>query len=132
MTSVLIVVWCMAACMWTFNILMFCLRSRRWFVYPILCCYGCPEIGTNSVDCAQLSSSYLKTEAESSLRNIVFLNRNRTMDNIRKLDMDTEGDLPGGLIDRRVKLTIRLNLVPRSRMVELHLHSPHMSSWHIA
>jgi hypothetical protein len=31
-----------------------------------------PEIRTNSIDWAQLSRCYLKTEAESNLRNIVF------------------------------------------------------------
>jgi hypothetical protein len=30
-----------------------------------------PEIGTNSIDWAQLSRFYLKTETESSLRNVV-------------------------------------------------------------
>jgi hypothetical protein len=51
-----------------------------------------PEIGTSSVDWAQLSGFYLKTEAESSLRNLVFwninrtvfLDKNRTMDNVQK------------------------------------------------
>jgi hypothetical protein len=38
----------------------------------------CPEIGTSSVDWAQL-----KTDTESSLRNIV-LNKNRTVDNVQK------------------------------------------------
>jgi hypothetical protein len=42
--------------------------------------------------------------------------------------MDTEGEFPGGLSGRGVKLTAHLHLVPRSRMVELHLHSS-MSSW---
>jgi hypothetical protein len=30
-----------------------------------------PEIGTSSIDWAQLSRFYLKTETESSLRNVV-------------------------------------------------------------
>jgi hypothetical protein len=34
-----------------------------------------PEIGTSSIDCAQLSEFYLKTETESSLRNIVLENK---------------------------------------------------------
>jgi hypothetical protein len=32
----------------------------------------CPEIGTSFIDWAQLSRFYLKTERESSLRNVVF------------------------------------------------------------
>jgi hypothetical protein len=40
-----------------------------------------PEIGTSSIDWAQLSRFYLKTETESSLRNVVFLHKGRTMDN---------------------------------------------------
>jgi hypothetical protein len=37
-----------------------------------------PEIGTSSIDWAQLSRFYLKTETEFSLRNVVFWKRNRT------------------------------------------------------
>jgi hypothetical protein len=37
-----------------------------------------PEIGTSPIDGAQLSRSHLKMEAESSLRNGVFWNINRT------------------------------------------------------
>jgi hypothetical protein len=43
-----------------------------------------PEIGTSSIERAQLSRFHLKTETESSLRNVVFLNKNRTMDNVQK------------------------------------------------
>jgi hypothetical protein len=51
-----------------------------------------PEIGTSSIDWAQLSGFYLKTEAESSIRNVVFCNMNimvfldkdRTTDNVQK------------------------------------------------
>jgi hypothetical protein len=51
----------------------------------ILCWCWCPEIGTSSMDWAQLRGFfYLKTETDSSLRNIVFLNKNRMMDNILK------------------------------------------------
>jgi hypothetical protein len=42
------------------------------FVYPIMCWCWCPETGTGSIDWAQLSKFHLKTEIESSLRNIVF------------------------------------------------------------
>jgi hypothetical protein len=38
-----------------------------------------PEIGTCSIDWAQLSRFYLKTETESSLRNVVFSKINRVM-----------------------------------------------------
>jgi hypothetical protein len=43
-----------------------------------------PEVGTSSIDWVQQSRFYLKTETETSLRNVVFLNKNRTMDNVRK------------------------------------------------
>jgi hypothetical protein len=46
-----------------------------WFVYPISCWCRCLEVGTiatNSIDSAQLSRFHLKTETESSLRNVVF------------------------------------------------------------
>jgi hypothetical protein len=42
-----------------------------WFVYPTMCCCWWPEIGTSSVDWAQLSRFHLKTETESSFRNVV-------------------------------------------------------------
>jgi hypothetical protein len=43
-----------------------------------------PEIRASSDDWAQLSRFYLKTETESRLRNVVFLNESRTMDNVQK------------------------------------------------
>jgi hypothetical protein len=36
------------------------------------CWHRYPEIGTSSIDWAQLSTFYVKTERESSLRNVVF------------------------------------------------------------
>jgi hypothetical protein len=65
------------------------------------CWYRCPEIGTKSIDWAQLSSFYLKTETESSLRNVVFCNTNRTvfldkdrtMDNFQKHNICTVSQL---------------------------------------
>jgi hypothetical protein len=51
-------------------------------------CTG-PEIGTSSIDWAQLSRFYLQTETEFSLRNIVFLDKDRTMDNVQKYNMCT-------------------------------------------
>jgi hypothetical protein len=112
-------------CVEIFNILMFCLSSRRWFVLclgfihhlgagtrvtPDGCFiprqtgrltvgrnitlrlrYTCPEIGTSSIDWAQLSRFHLKTEWESSLRNVVLkykqegvLDKNKAMDNVQK------------------------------------------------
>jgi hypothetical protein len=43
-----------------------------------------PEIGTSSVDWAQLNRFYMKTETESSLRNVVFSIINKTMANVQK------------------------------------------------
>jgi hypothetical protein len=54
-------------------------------LYRIWCWCRCPEIATSSIDWTQLSRFfYLNTETESSLRNVVFLNENRTMDNVQK------------------------------------------------
>jgi hypothetical protein len=44
-----------------------------------LCWYRCPVIRTSSIDWAQMSRFYLKTEIESSLRNVVFWKINRTV-----------------------------------------------------
>jgi hypothetical protein len=46
---------------------------------PYWCWYKCPKIRNRSKDWAQLSRLYLKTETESSLRNVVFCNINRTV-----------------------------------------------------
>jgi hypothetical protein len=43
------------------------------------CWYRCPAIGTSSIVWAQLSTFYLTTETESSLRNVVFCNISRTV-----------------------------------------------------
>jgi hypothetical protein len=42
------------------------------------------EIGTSSIDWAQQSRYYLRTETDSSLRNVVFLIEIGTMDNVQK------------------------------------------------
>jgi hypothetical protein len=47
------------------------------FIYPIMCWCRCPKIGTNCINWAQLSRFHLKTETESSLRNVV-LKKDRT------------------------------------------------------
>jgi hypothetical protein len=43
-----------------------------------------PEIGTSYIDWVKPSRFYLKTETESRLRNVVFWNINRKMDNVQK------------------------------------------------
>jgi hypothetical protein len=51
-----------------------------------------PGIGISSIDWAQVNRFYLKTETESSLRNVIFwninrtmfLDKNRTLDNVQK------------------------------------------------
>jgi hypothetical protein len=55
-------------------------------------------IGTSSIDWAQLSRFYLKTETETSMRNVVLkykqdgvLDENRTMDNVQKYICIEEG-----------------------------------------
>jgi hypothetical protein len=40
-----------------------------------------------------------------------------------------QGFFPWGKSSRGMKLIIQLYLVPRSRMVELYVHPPNMSSW---
>jgi hypothetical protein len=42
------------------------------------------EIGTSSIDWAQLSKFHLKTETESNLRSVVFLNKKRALGNVEK------------------------------------------------
>jgi hypothetical protein len=47
--------------------------------------YSGPEIGASSIYWIQLSRFYLRTETESSLRNVVFfLKMDKTMDNVQK------------------------------------------------
>jgi hypothetical protein len=54
------------------------------------------EIGISSIDRSQLNRSHLKTETESSLRNVVFenkqnsFNKDRTMDNAPKHNIYAE------------------------------------------
>jgi hypothetical protein len=47
-------------------------RFGDWILSPSSDKTAGPEIGTSSIDWAQLSRFYLKTEIESSLRNVVF------------------------------------------------------------
>jgi hypothetical protein len=53
-------------------------------LYHIWFWYRCPEIGTSSTDLSQLSTFYLKTETESSLRNVAVLNKNMAMGIVEK------------------------------------------------
>jgi hypothetical protein len=67
---------------------MFSLKSRRWFVlylvvYPILCWCRCPEIGTSSIEWAQLSR-FLPRDGDSPVSEMLFLNKYRTVDNDKK------------------------------------------------
>jgi hypothetical protein len=58
----------------TLTVTVTCMKVEEsaWFIYPILRWSRCPEIGTSSIDWAQWSRFHLKTERESSLRNVVF------------------------------------------------------------
>ena len=64
-------------------LLMFLVLCCVWFVYPILCWYRCPEIGTSSIDRAQLRRFRLKTETIQFRKRCV-LNKNRSMGNVKK------------------------------------------------
>jgi hypothetical protein len=50
---------------------------------PSWCRCRCPEKGTISIDWVQLSRFCLKTETDSSLRNVLFRNMNRTVFSIK-------------------------------------------------
>jgi hypothetical protein len=43
-----------------------------WFVWPVVCWCRCLEIGTGSISWGKLSKFHLKTETESSSRNVMF------------------------------------------------------------
>jgi hypothetical protein len=49
-----------------------------------------PEIGTSSIDWAQKSRFFLRTETDSSLRNVVFSIEIGTMDNVQKIVYSSE------------------------------------------
>jgi hypothetical protein len=87
MPTILISLWCKASYVWSFLCFVLALADGLccdWLVYPIGCWYRCPEIRTSYIDSAQLSRFYLKMATECTLRNAVFLNKNRTMDNVQK------------------------------------------------
>jgi hypothetical protein len=57
-----------------------------WFIYPILCWYWFPEIGTNSTDWAELCRLLFEDgDRIQSLKYCVLI-QNRTMDNVQKLN----------------------------------------------
>jgi hypothetical protein len=65
-----------------------------------------PDIGNNSIDSAQMSRFYLKAETESNFRNVVFrkinrtvfLDNDRTMDNVQKHNNCTDVQLSQNFI----------------------------------
>jgi hypothetical protein len=62
---------------WTLSIVLSSSKNTILFIFQNTALS--PEIGTSSIDWAQLSRFYLKTETESSLRNVVFCKINRTV-----------------------------------------------------
>jgi hypothetical protein len=62
-----------------------------WLWLWLWLCHECPEIGTSSIDWAQLSRFYLKTETDLSLWNVVFWTINRTFDNVQKQNICAVG-----------------------------------------
>jgi hypothetical protein len=63
-----------------------CFITRRFGDWVL---FLSPETGTSSIGWSQLSRFYLKTEAVSSLRNVVFWNINRAMYNAQKHNICT-------------------------------------------
>jgi hypothetical protein len=55
-----------------------------WFIYRILSWCWYLEIGTSSIDCAQLSRFHLKMGQNSVSKTLYALNKNRTMDKVQK------------------------------------------------
>jgi hypothetical protein len=66
-----------------------------------------PKIGAGCIDWFQLSRFYLKTETESGLWNVVFLNINRAMDNAQKHNVGT--NVPSSQI---------LDLISKTRAID--------------
>jgi hypothetical protein len=54
-----------------------------WFIYPILRSFWCPELWTSSIDWTKLSRILLK-DRDSPVSETSFLNKNMSMDNVRK------------------------------------------------
>jgi hypothetical protein len=104
------------------------------------------EIGTISINWAQLSRFYLKTETESSLRNVVFCNTNRTafldkgrtMDDVQKYNIRTSNCFL--TLELFLKMGLKFSsetLVPTvqtlcflfSKLNSLTLHTNRMVEW---
>jgi hypothetical protein len=67
---------CYASCVSSFFMFVLTVGEglcSAWCIYPILC--WCPEIGTSSIDCVHLSRFNLRTETESSVRNVCFIEK---------------------------------------------------------
>jgi hypothetical protein len=57
------------------------------FIYAVLCWFWCPEIGTSSVDLAQLCKLLPEDGDRTQSSKRCFLNlKNRTMDNVQKVN----------------------------------------------
>jgi hypothetical protein len=62
--------WCRVSCVWLDTFTPTGILCLGWFIYRVLCCFWCPEIGTDSIDSARVGLFCLKTVRESSLRNV--------------------------------------------------------------
>jgi hypothetical protein len=89
-------------CCWTSSIVLSLSKNIVLFIsqnttFRRLDSVSGPEIGTSSIDWAQLSRFYLKTETGCSLRNVVFwkinrtlfLDKDRLMDNVQQHNICT-------------------------------------------
>jgi hypothetical protein len=99
---------------------MFCLSSRRWFVLCLVCVPHLVSVQLSgdrdcSVDWAQLSRFYLKTETESSLRNTMFWNINRKMDYVQKYNICTKA--PSSRTFRSYLLFTEFSIVTTSNVI---------------
>jgi hypothetical protein len=76
-------------------------------------------IGTSSIDWAQLSRFYLKTEAVSSLRKVVFLSKNRTMDNVQKHNICRELSIYSLLVESYHRKNKVYNFVTNDKLMDI-------------
>jgi hypothetical protein len=102
-TKTLQILWC-----WTLSIFLSLSKNTILFIFQNITFWRLgsvsvfrtgpgPVMGTSSIDWAQLSMFYLKTETEPSLRNLafwkinraVFLDKDRTMDNVQQHNICT-------------------------------------------
>jgi hypothetical protein len=80
---------CNASCMWSFE--MFVLTPADgfccvWFIYPALCWFWFPEIGTGSIDWGQVSKLFTWGRRQCSFSETLFYIKHRTIGNIQKVD----------------------------------------------